>query len=116
MKKTQYQNIGVNLVLSDATLDLDEQLLELANTGTQLPDIMGELCSISNTIANRLLGRHSVCRVMLTSGLEREANVCVSMFDSLGWCYIGCSKKLIREEYSFTCVACNETNALAELR
>lgn len=25
MKKTQYQNIGVNLVLSDATLDLDEQ-------------------------------------------------------------------------------------------
>lgn len=46
----------------------------------------------------------------------REANVCVSMFDSLGWCYIGCSKKLIREEYSFTCVACNETNALAELR
>ncbi|CAH8387507.1 unnamed protein product [Eruca vesicaria subsp. sativa] len=36
-----------------------------------------------------------------------------------GWCYIGCSKrskKLIREENSFTCVHCNESNAVAELR
>ncbi|CAH8327168.1 unnamed protein product [Eruca vesicaria subsp. sativa] len=36
-----------------------------------------------------------------------------------GWCYIGCSKcskKLIREETSFTCVHCNESNPVAELR
>ncbi|CAN6882633.1 unnamed protein product [Brassica oleracea] len=36
-----------------------------------------------------------------------------------GWCYIGCSlcsKKLIREESSFTCPSCNETNAVAELK
>ncbi|CAN7029324.1 unnamed protein product [Brassica oleracea var. botrytis] len=36
-----------------------------------------------------------------------------------GWCYIGCfgwSKKLVREESFFTCVACNKTNAVAELR
>ncbi|CAH8340569.1 unnamed protein product [Eruca vesicaria subsp. sativa] len=36
-----------------------------------------------------------------------------------GWCYIGCSicsKKLLREETSFTCVSCNLPNAVAELR
>ncbi|WZZ76696.1 hypothetical protein YC2023_088066 [Brassica napus] len=36
-----------------------------------------------------------------------------------GWCYIGCfgwSKKLVREESFFTCVACNKTNDVAELR
>lgn len=38
---------------------------------------------------------------------------------SEGWCYIGCavcSKKLTREETSFTCVPCNKTNAVAKLR
>lgn len=36
-----------------------------------------------------------------------------------GWCYIGCSvcsKKLLRETSSFTCVPCNVTNAVAALR
>ncbi|CAH8323185.1 unnamed protein product [Eruca vesicaria subsp. sativa] len=36
-----------------------------------------------------------------------------------GWCYIGCSicsKKLLREETSFTCASCNLPNAVAELR
>ncbi|CAH8388462.1 unnamed protein product [Eruca vesicaria subsp. sativa] len=36
-----------------------------------------------------------------------------------GWCYIGCSicsKKLLREETSFTCVSCNLPNSIAELR
>ncbi|CDY53413.1 BnaC02g47070D [Brassica napus] len=36
-----------------------------------------------------------------------------------GRCYIGCfgwSKKLVREESFFTCVACNKTNVVAELR
>ncbi|CAN7046759.1 unnamed protein product [Brassica oleracea var. botrytis] len=36
-----------------------------------------------------------------------------------GWCYIGCatcSKKLVRETASFTCVPCNDTNAVAALR
>ncbi|KAL0749687.1 hypothetical protein Bca101_031690 [Brassica carinata] len=36
-----------------------------------------------------------------------------------GWCYIGCfgwSKKLVREGSFFTCVACNKTNVVTELR
>ncbi|KAG2312261.1 hypothetical protein Bca52824_023818 [Brassica carinata] len=36
-----------------------------------------------------------------------------------GWCYIGspgCSKKLVRVISSFTCVSCNENNAVASLR
>ncbi|XP_048601816.1 uncharacterized protein LOC125580762 isoform X1 [Brassica napus] len=36
-----------------------------------------------------------------------------------GWSYIGCSgcsKKLVREISSFTCLSCNETNAVAALR
>ncbi|KAJ4903017.1 OB-fold-like protein [Raphanus sativus] len=36
-----------------------------------------------------------------------------------GWCYIGfcgCFKKLVRDVSSFTCVTCNETNAVASLR
>ncbi|KAG2311491.1 hypothetical protein Bca52824_023048 [Brassica carinata] len=203
-----------------------EHILELANTGKQLPDVMGELRAIRSTIMDRLPGAP---RVMLTLCLERDVNVCVSMFDSLafafhskfdgygrepkivvvtginpkivsgkfylngtsatrvffdcetavgkdalpgggtdeegsssnvvhaqkiepltiaelnqfvitadpqtieflctakvtevrladGWCYIGCSgceKKLIREEFSFTCVSCNKTNAVAELK
>ncbi|KAH0928780.1 hypothetical protein HID58_014507, partial [Brassica napus] len=51
-----------------------DQLPELANTGKQLPDIMGELSAIRSTI-------------MLTLRLERhfrlDTSVCVSMFDSL---------------------------------
>ncbi|CAN7094749.1 replication protein A 70 kDa DNA-binding subunit A [Brassica rapa] len=205
------------------------QILELANTGKQLPDIIGELSAIRSTITDRLPGAR---RVMLTLLLESGENVCVSMFDSMalafhtkldsygreprviivtsvnpkivggrlflngtsgthlyfdsetsagkelfdtlpghgadpgssiskvvhaqkvepmtiselnkfittadsqiieflctaevtgiqlddGWCYIGCSgcsKKLIREISSFTCVSCNETNAVAALR
>ncbi|CAN7074951.1 unnamed protein product [Brassica oleracea var. botrytis] len=177
-----------------------DQLRELANTGKQLPDIMGELCQIRSTITDRIPGAQ---RVMLSLRLESGTVVCVSLFDSLapafhskldsyvrepkivlvtgvnpkivagklylngtsatrarliilirthclnnaihicvsllsrqvveflctaklteiqvaeGWCYIGCSvcsKKLIREETSFTCAPCNETNAVAQLR
>nr|VDC81641.1 unnamed protein product [Brassica rapa] len=205
------------------------RLLELANTGKQLPDIIGELSAIRSTITDRIAGAQ---RVMLTLRLESGENVCVSMFDSLalafhtkfdsygrepkviiatgvnpkivggrlflnatssthlyfdsetaagkklfdtlpghgavpgestskvvhaqkiepmtlselnqfiitaesqiieflctakvtgiqqdeGWCYIGCSgcsKKLVREISSFTCLSCNETNAVAALR
>ncbi|KAH0936270.1 hypothetical protein HID58_013387 [Brassica napus] len=198
-----------------------EQLIELANTGKQLPDVMGELRAIRSTITDHIPGAQ---RVMLTLRLESDVNVCVSLFDSLalafhskldlygreprivlvtginpknvsdkrafvlavisfvddipmvtlpdvgteqsgssskvvhaqkielltvaeltqfvisgdpqiieflctakvteiqqseGWCYIGCavcSKKLIREESSFTCAPCNVTNAVAKLR
>ncbi|KAL0741908.1 hypothetical protein Bca4012_083421 [Brassica carinata] len=195
-----------------------EHILELANTGKQLPgnhfrtgclcwfshitllvvlydyifDVMGELCAIRSTITDLLPGAP---RVMLTLRVERDVNVCVSMFDlwllpstasklylngtsatrvffdcggtdqegssskvvhaqkiepltiaelnqfvitadpqiieflctakvtgvqlADGWFYIGCSgceKKLIREESSFTCASCNETNAVAELK
>ncbi|KAF8096421.1 hypothetical protein N665_0309s0047 [Sinapis alba] len=205
------------------------QLISLANTGKQLPDIMGELNAIRSTITDCIPGAQ---RVMLTLRLESGENVCVSMFDSKalafhtkldsygkepkivivtsvnpkivggrlflnstsgthlyfdtetdagnavfstlavnaadpgessskvvhaqkiepmtvhelnqfinpadsqiieflctakvtgiqledGWCYIGCSecsKKLVREVSSFTCVSCNETNAIASLR
>ncbi|CAN6876937.1 unnamed protein product [Brassica oleracea] len=156
-----------------------EQILELANTSRQLPDVIGEVRAIRSTITDRLPGAQ---RVMLTLRMESDVNVCVSLFDSLavafhtklpgggadetgssskvvhaqkiepltvaelnkfvlsaepriieflctakvtgiqlgdGWCYIGCSlcsKKLIREESSFTCPSCNETNAVAELK
>ncbi|KAG2305033.1 hypothetical protein Bca52824_033684 [Brassica carinata] len=57
-----------------------EQILELANTGKQLPDVMGELRAIRSTITDRLPGAQ---RVMLTLRLAGEVDVCVSMFDSL---------------------------------
>ncbi|WZZ58096.1 probable replication factor A 73 kDa subunit [Brassica napus] len=56
------------------------QILELANTGKQLPDIIGELNAIRSTITDRLPGAQ---RVMLTLRLESGENVCVSMFDSM---------------------------------
>ncbi|CDY18487.1 BnaA01g27080D [Brassica napus] len=179
-----------------------DQILGLANTGRQLPDVMGELSEIRSTITDRIPGAQ---RVMLNLRLGSDTTVCVSIFDSLalafhskldvygkeprivvvtavnpklvsgklaggtdqsgssskvvhaqkiepmtvselnqfiftadpqiieflctakvteiqldeGWCYIGCStcsKKLIREETSFTCVPCNETNAVAKLK
>ncbi|KAL0865147.1 hypothetical protein Bca101_044265 [Brassica carinata] len=203
-----------------------QQILELANSGRQLPDVIGELCAIWSTITDRIPGAQ---RVMLTLRVDSDVNVCVSLFDNLalafhakldgygreprivlitginpkvvlgklylngtsasriffdsdtsvgkdrlerwwkrrgrvsskvvhakkiepltidelnqfvisaepqiieflctakvteiqlgdGWSYIGCSlcsKKLIREETSFTCPSCNETNAVAELK
>ncbi|KAL0813811.1 hypothetical protein Bca101_070254 [Brassica carinata] len=56
------------------------QILELANTGKQLPDIIGELNAIRSTITDCLPGAQ---RVMLTLRLESGENVCVSMFDSM---------------------------------
>ncbi|KAG2312750.1 hypothetical protein Bca52824_024307 [Brassica carinata] len=176
-----------------------KQILELANSGRQLPDVIGELRAIRSTITDRIPGAQ---RVMLTLRVDGDVKVCVSLFDSLalafhtkldgygrepkivivtginpkvvlgggrdeaessskvvhaqkiepltidelnqfvlsaepqiieflctakvteilfgdGWSYIGCSlcsKKLIREETSFTCPSCNETNAVAELK
>ncbi|XP_022558490.1 uncharacterized protein LOC111206266 isoform X2 [Brassica napus] len=206
-----------------------EQILELANTSRQLPDVIGEVRAIRSTITDRIPWAQCV---ILTLRVESDVNVCVSLFDSLaiafhtkldgygreprivlitginpkivlgklylngtsasriffdsetsagkdrlerlpgggadetgssskvvhaqkiepltvaelnefvlsgdpqiieflctakvtgiqlddGWCYIGCSlcsKKLIREESSFTCPSCNETNAVAELK
>ncbi|KAL0713494.1 hypothetical protein Bca4012_020472 [Brassica carinata] len=57
-----------------------DQILELSNTGKQLPDVMGELRAIRSTITDRLPGPQ---RVMLTLRLEGNADVCVSLFDSL---------------------------------
>ncbi|KAG2290815.1 hypothetical protein Bca52824_037484 [Brassica carinata] len=56
------------------------QILEFANTGKQLPDMIGELNAIRSTITDRLPGAQ---RVMLTLRLRTGENVCVSMFDSL---------------------------------
>ncbi|KAH0891212.1 hypothetical protein HID58_053641, partial [Brassica napus] len=132
------------------------QILELANTSRQLPDVIGEVRAIRSTITDRLPGAQ---RVMLTLRVERyfvcyciclllsftlstlsdniepltiaELNefvlsaepqiiefLCTAKVIGIqlddGWCYIGCSlcsKKLIREETSFNCPSCNETNA-----
>ncbi|KAG5378216.1 hypothetical protein IGI04_026058, partial [Brassica rapa subsp. trilocularis] len=63
-----------------------DQILELANTGKQLPDVMGELCAIRSTITNRIPGAQ---RVMLTLRLGRDSTVCVSLFDSLAHAFHG---------------------------
>ncbi|KAF2546621.1 hypothetical protein F2Q70_00023093 [Brassica cretica] len=57
-----------------------EQILELANTSRQLPDVIGEVRAIRSTITDRIPGAH---RVMLTLRVESDVNVCVSLFDSL---------------------------------
>lgn len=57
------------------------QLLELANTGKQLPDIIGELIAIRSTITHHIPGAQ---RVMLTLRLQSGDNVCVSLFDTYG--------------------------------
>ncbi|XP_033134433.1 uncharacterized protein LOC117127840 [Brassica rapa] len=57
-----------------------DQILGLANTGRQLPDVMGELSAIRSTITDRIPGAQ---RVMLNLRLESDTTVCVSIFDSL---------------------------------
>ncbi|CAH8336196.1 unnamed protein product [Eruca vesicaria subsp. sativa] len=59
---------------------LYSRLIELANTGKQLPDIIGKVNAIRSTITDRIPGAQ---RVMLTLHLESGENVCVSMFDSM---------------------------------
>ncbi|KAF3532786.1 hypothetical protein DY000_02041068 [Brassica cretica] len=68
-----------NFRLCDAPLTI-RRLIELANTGKQLPDIIGEVNAIRSTITDRIPGAQ---RVMLTLRLESGENVCVSMFDSM---------------------------------
>ncbi|KAF3586779.1 hypothetical protein F2Q69_00031230 [Brassica cretica] len=57
-----------------------EQILELANTCRQLPDVIGEVRAIRSTITDRIPGAQ---RVMLTLRVDSDVNVCVSLFDSL---------------------------------
>ncbi|CAN7043653.1 unnamed protein product [Brassica rapa subsp. trilocularis] len=57
-----------------------DQILGLANTGRQLPDVMGELSAIRSTITDRIPGAQ---RVMLNLRLGSDTTVCVSIFDSL---------------------------------
>ncbi|KAL0797217.1 hypothetical protein Bca101_068594 [Brassica carinata] len=57
-----------------------KQILELANSGRQLPDVIGELRAIRSTITDRIPGAQ---RVMLTLRVDGDVNVCVSLFDSL---------------------------------
>ncbi|XP_013603060.1 uncharacterized protein LOC106370527 isoform X3 [Brassica napus] len=49
-----------------------DQLVELANTGKQLPDKMGELSAIRSTITDRI---PKAQRVMLTLCLERKVHM-----------------------------------------
>ncbi|KAL0733358.1 hypothetical protein Bca4012_009568 [Brassica carinata] len=130
-----------------------QQILELAKSGRQLPDVIGELRAIRSTITDMIPGAQ---RVMLTLRVDRlpgggrdeagssskvvhaqkiesltidELNqfvisaepqiiefLCTARVTEIQlgdvWSYIGCSlcsKKLIREETSFTCPSCNET-------
>ncbi|WZZ42293.1 hypothetical protein YC2023_038552 [Brassica napus] len=162
------------------------QILELANTSRQLPDVIGEVRAIRSTITDRLPGAQRVMLTLRVESLICQSDktvivVCVLLDNSTlllagklpgggadetgssskvvhaqkiepltiaelnefvlsaepqiieflctakvigiqlddGWCYIGCSlcsKKLIREETSFNCPSCNETNAVAELK
>ncbi|KAL0646565.1 hypothetical protein Bca4012_044856 [Brassica carinata] len=110
------------------------QILELANTGKQLPDIIGELNAIRSTITDRIPGAQ---RVMLTLRLERSADL--GAFTSkvvraqkiepmttseLNQFIITADSQIIEflctakftEISSFACVSCNETNAVAALR
>ncbi|CAN6823842.1 unnamed protein product [Brassica oleracea] len=57
-----------------------DQIIELANTGNQLPDVIGELCAIRSTITDRIPGAQ---RVMLTLRLERY-RVILSVSDATG--------------------------------
>ncbi|XP_056844974.1 uncharacterized protein LOC108807093 isoform X1 [Raphanus sativus] len=61
-----------------------DHILELANTGKQLPDVMGELRAIRSTITDSLPGPP---RVMLTLRMEGDVNVVVSVFDSLAFAF-----------------------------
>ncbi|KAJ4878947.1 Rep_fac-A_C domain-containing protein [Raphanus sativus] len=61
-----------------------DHMLELANTGKQLPDVMGELRAIRSTITDSLPGPP---RVMLTLRMEGDVNVVVSVFDSLAFAF-----------------------------
>lgn len=61
-----------------------DQLLALANTNRQLPDILGELTAIQSTISD---GLHGSQRVMLTLRVERGLSVCVSLFDGLAYAF-----------------------------
>lgn len=59
-----------------------DQLLALANTNRQLPDILGELTAIRSTIND---GTHGSQCVMVTLRVERNMNVYVSLFDCLAF-------------------------------
>lgn len=62
-----------------------DQLLTLANTNRQLPGILGDLIAIRSTINNGTQGSQ---RVILTLRLERNVNVCVSLFDGLAFAFV----------------------------
>ncbi|KAH0884567.1 hypothetical protein HID58_060663 [Brassica napus] len=59
-----------------------QQLLALANTGTHLPDLIGELASIRSTFNDNLQGNQ---RVMVTLQMEGDLSICLSLFDGLGY-------------------------------
>ncbi|KAG2298749.1 hypothetical protein Bca4012_010244 [Brassica carinata] len=61
-----------------------DQLLALANTNRQLPDVIGELSAMRSTISD---GMHGSQRVMLTLRVEGGLTVCVSLFDALAYAF-----------------------------
>ncbi|CAN7026142.1 unnamed protein product [Brassica rapa subsp. trilocularis] len=94
----------------------------------ELPDVGTEQSGSSSKVVHaekiELLTVAELTQFVI-SGDPQVNNVSLTLTDhrvsqqSEGWCYIGCavcSKKLIREESSFTCASCNVTNAVAKLR
>ncbi|CAN6807711.1 unnamed protein product [Brassica oleracea] len=65
--------MGVDMFL------LDSQLLGLANTNTQLPDIIGEVTAAKSTVTDP---PHDKNRLMATIKMDNDVSVTMSMFDS----------------------------------
>ncbi|CAN6811925.1 unnamed protein product [Brassica oleracea] len=59
-----------------------DQLLSLANTNKQLSDILREVIAIKSTIKTQ-----GTQPLILTLRLERDVNVCVSLFDGLAFAF-----------------------------
>nr|VDD53275.1 unnamed protein product [Brassica oleracea] len=65
--------MGVDMFLPDS------QLLGLANTNTQLPDIIGEVTAAKSTVTDP---PHDKNRLMATIKMDNDVSVTMSMFDS----------------------------------
>ncbi|CAN6873090.1 unnamed protein product [Brassica oleracea] len=111
------------------------QILELANTGKQLPVVKTFVLpghgadpgsSTSKVVHAQKVEPMTISELnkfITTADSQIIEFLCTAEVTGIqlddGWCYIGCSgcsKKLIREISSFTCVSWNETNAVAALR
>ncbi|XP_033128410.1 uncharacterized protein LOC103853519 isoform X1 [Brassica rapa] len=97
---------------------LSYQPISMANSYTLLQNLRAGRCSNIEPMTVSELNQF-----VLTADPQIIEFLCTAKVTEIqldeGWSYIGCSvcsKKLTREETSFSCVPCNETNAVAKLR